>query len=220
MILRDPKGINFSLLGKKNKSLVESLISLFNHALIRSNRGTSYTWHLVRLQEEKKRGPALVPPEEEASTSGSDKRQHKQTEQQEVWVGRGGIGASQAPYPQCTCFHWQTRLDIHTHCILVWIILHSCFILTSFHNPRWCYTSCSCSPPQGLCLMLHPYHYVCIGEQHLCPHEHFGSASVLILIHSHAWKHLSPDHSHTVGRLRLHSPSHMPVSSCIIVKWV
>jgi len=41
MILRDPKGINFLLLGRReNKSLVESLISLFNHTLIRS---TSYT---------------------------------------------------------------------------------------------------------------------------------------------------------------------------------
>lgn len=50
MIPQDPKGINFLLL-EKNKSLVESLISLFNHALIRSSRGTSYTWHFVRLQE-------------------------------------------------------------------------------------------------------------------------------------------------------------------------
>lgn len=54
MILQDPKGINFLLL-EKNKSLVESLISLFNHALIRSSRGTSYTWHFVRLQKRESR---------------------------------------------------------------------------------------------------------------------------------------------------------------------
>lgn len=75
MIPQDPKGINFLLL-EKNKSLVESLISLFNHALIRSSRGTSYTWHFVRLQkreqEREREGerPALASPEEEASTSG------------------------------------------------------------------------------------------------------------------------------------------------------
>lgn len=55
MIPQDPKGINF-LLSSKKKSLKESLISLFNHTLIRSNRGTSYTWHFVRLQREKKTG--------------------------------------------------------------------------------------------------------------------------------------------------------------------
>lgn len=69
--------ISYSL--KKNKSLVESLISLFNHALIRSSRGTSYTWHFVRLQKREQareagggeRGrPALASPEEETSTSG------------------------------------------------------------------------------------------------------------------------------------------------------
>lgn len=66
MIPQDPKGINFSLRGKKHKSLVESLISVFNRTLIRNNRGTSYTWHLVRLQE--KNGAALASPEEEKST--------------------------------------------------------------------------------------------------------------------------------------------------------
>lgn len=38
---------------KKNKLLEESLISLFNRTLIRSNRGASYTWHFVRLQRKK-----------------------------------------------------------------------------------------------------------------------------------------------------------------------
>lgn len=41
---------------KKNKLLKESLISLFNRTLIRSNRGASYTWHFVRLQRRKKEG--------------------------------------------------------------------------------------------------------------------------------------------------------------------
>lgn len=51
MIPQDPKGINFIL--SKKKSLEESLISVFNRTLIRSNRGTSYTWHFVRLQRKK-----------------------------------------------------------------------------------------------------------------------------------------------------------------------
>lgn len=72
MIPQDPKGINFLLL-EKNKSLVESLISLFNHALIRSSRGTSYTWHFCEIaggRERERERPALASPEEEASTSG------------------------------------------------------------------------------------------------------------------------------------------------------
>ena len=72
MILKDPKGINFLFLPWKKREkkiqLVESLISLFNHALIRSNRGTSHTWHLERLQQ-RKEGPALVSPEVVASAS-------------------------------------------------------------------------------------------------------------------------------------------------------
>lgn len=78
--------ISYSL---KKQIMVESLISLFNRALIRSNRGTSYTWHLVRLQEREKKGPALASPEEEASTSGWDKddaiRQNSRTRELGEW---------------------------------------------------------------------------------------------------------------------------------------
>lgn len=56
MIPQDPKGINFLFSKKKNKLLKESLISLFNRTLIRSNRGASYTWHFVRLRRRKKEG--------------------------------------------------------------------------------------------------------------------------------------------------------------------
>lgn len=118
MILQDPKGINFLLL-EKNKSLVESLISLFNHALIRSNRGTSYTWHLVRLQEKKRACISL-------SRGGGEhirlrQRRHNQTEQQEAWVGRMGIWAPQAPFPHKAHLSWgKPRLDTCTFCTVVW----------------------------------------------------------------------------------------------------
>lgn len=86
MIPQDPKGINFLFSKKKkktkNKLLEESLISLFNHTLIRSNRGASYTWHFVRLQR-KKRGAALALSREGGNHIRLRQRQHNQREQQE-----------------------------------------------------------------------------------------------------------------------------------------
>lgn len=138
--------ISYSL-KKKNKSLVESLISLFNHTLIRSNRGTSYTWHWVRLQEKKRACISL-------SRGGGEhirlrQRRHNQTEQQEVWVGRMGIWASQAPFPHKAHLSGKHRLDTHTHCtlaqhsginILPLLYLNIGFYLVAnTHSPYWFY---------------------------------------------------------------------------------
>lgn len=115
MIPQDPKGINFLFSKKKNKLLEESLISLFNRTLIRSNRGASYTWHFVRLQR-KKEGLHQPSPEKEAITSDRDKdntiRQNSRNS-----VGRMGISASQASFLHKECL-WSVkqRLDTLTSC--------------------------------------------------------------------------------------------------------
>lgn len=59
MILPDPKGINFFLYEKKNKSLRESRISLCNHALISINRAavTLGIW-----RDWRKKGVFISPP--------------------------------------------------------------------------------------------------------------------------------------------------------------
>lgn len=96
MILQDPKGINFSLL-EKNTSRVESLISLFNHALIRSNRGTSYTWHFGRLGEKE---TSISLSRGRGKHIRLKQRLRNHTEQQEVRVGEKRIWAHESP-TQC-----------------------------------------------------------------------------------------------------------------------
>lgn len=118
--------ISLSLEEKENKSLVESLISLFNQALIRSNRGTSYTWYLVRLQEGKKRGGGgcISLSRGRGERTRLRQRQHKQTELWEVWVRRVGIWAPRAPPPPSTMYLF-TMWQIHTSTLMLHVILPS-----------------------------------------------------------------------------------------------
>lgn len=112
--------------------MLESLISLFNHTLIRSNRGTSYTWHFVRLQE-KKKGACIS-----LSRGGGERirlrqRRRNQTEQQDVRVGRMGMGASQASFShKAQLSSGKPRLDTCTRCTLVWHYGENILVLFQF----------------------------------------------------------------------------------------
>lgn len=53
----------------------------------------------MRLQEKKKKGACISLSRGEGERIRLRQRRHNQTEQQEVWVGRMGIWAPQAPFP-------------------------------------------------------------------------------------------------------------------------